>query len=79
MPWRLSGRLSGGRKLDRGYRADRVAERLHQVRFGCGRSIVAELIAFEGAMSDRSKLNAGGSDGFRVIEMIQAGPATRSR
>ncbi|HWE38830.1 MAG TPA: Gfo/Idh/MocA family oxidoreductase [Isosphaeraceae bacterium] len=69
-PWRLSGRLAEGRRLSRGYLAERIAERLHRRRFGCERSLVAELEAFAGAI--RGEIGPGGNseDGCRATEMV---------
>lgn len=75
-PWRLTGRLADGRRLDRRYLLDRVAERVHRVRFGCERSIVRELEAFASGAGagagGQARPGANGWDGCRVTEMIQA-------
>ncbi len=71
-PWRLTGKLGDGRKLDRRYLAGRVAERVHQARHGCERSHVAELEAFAVPASGHPRPGATGWDGCRVTEMIQA-------
>ncbi|WP_435008090.1 Gfo/Idh/MocA family protein [Tundrisphaera lichenicola] len=71
-PWRLSGQLADGRRVDRRYLADRVAERVYQARFGCERSIVREMEAFVSNPSTSMRPNATGWDGCRVTEMIQA-------
>jgi predicted dehydrogenase len=71
-PWRLTGSLADGRKLDRRYLRERVSERVHQARYGCERSIVRELDAFASPSDGQPRLCATGWDGCRVTEMIQA-------
>ncbi len=71
-PWRLSGTLADGRRIDRRYLLDRVAERAHQLRFGCERSHVLELEAFAAPSLAHPRPAATGWDGCRVTEMIQA-------
>ena len=71
-PWRLTGSLADGRRLDRRYLAERVRERLHQARFGCERSHVLELEAFADPTIAHPRPGATGWDGCRVTEMIQA-------
>ena len=70
-PWRLSGRLSDGRSVRRWYLRDRADEQVHRARFGCGRSMVAELNAFAGSSSPPIWDNSGW-DATHAIEMIQA-------
>ncbi len=71
-PWRLVGSLNDGRRLDRRYPGERVADRIHRARFGCERSIVRELEAFASAAEPHPRPGATGWDGCRVTEMIQA-------
>ncbi len=71
-PWRLSGRLSDGTKLDRSYRGERVGEALFRLRFGCERSLVRELEAFAGVSPVGPCSNATGWDGARATEMADA-------
>ena len=71
-PWRLTGSLADGRQVDRRYLAERVADRLHRVRFGCELSIVRELDAFATPSGSHPRLGATGWDGCRVTEMIHA-------
>ncbi len=73
-PWRLTGRLGDGRRLDRRYLAARVADRVHRARYGCERSVVAELEAFASTAAAATPPGpaATGWDGCRVTEMIQA-------
>ena len=71
-PWRLTGSLADGRRLDRRYLAERVLDRAHRARFGCERSIVRELEAFASPGGSPPRSGANGWDGCRVTEMIQA-------
>lgn len=71
-PWRLTGSLADGRRLDRRYLAERVLERVHRSRFGCERSLVRELEAFASPGGSQPRLGATGWDGCRATEMIQA-------
>ena len=71
-PWRLSGRLSDGTKLDHSYRGERVAEALFRLRFGCERSLVRELESFAGVDPAGACSNASGWDGARATEMADA-------
>ena len=71
-PWRLTGQLSDGRRIDRHYLAERVAERVHRARFGAERSIVRELEAFVLPVGSQPRPGATGWDGCRATEMIQA-------
>ena len=71
-PWRLTGHLADGRSVDRNYLKERVAERIHRLRHGCERSIVAELDAFGAIGAPHPRANATGWDGCRVTEMIHA-------
>ena len=70
-PWRLTGRLADGRRVGRRYLADRVREGLHRRRYGCERSLVAELEAFATAIGD-GRPGPGGTaeDGCRAAEMV---------
>ncbi|MEO6809170.1 MAG: Gfo/Idh/MocA family oxidoreductase [Isosphaeraceae bacterium] len=70
-PWRLSGKLSDGRRIKRRYGLDRVAERFFRLRHGCERSLVWELEAFAGLAMDRG-VCATAWDGYRATEMVQA-------
>ena len=71
-PWRLTGSLADGRKLDRRYLVERVADRVHKARFGAELSIVRELEAFASPVAHHPRAGATGWDGCRVTEMIQA-------
>ena len=71
-PWRLSGVLEGGQRIDRRYVVDRVAERLFRMRYGCEQSFVREIDAFVARASTLSRLEATGWDGCRATEMIDA-------
>ena len=71
-PWRLRGTLAGGRRIDRRYLRERVAEKVHRVRHGCERSIVAELNAFAAESLQPLRPHATGWDGCRATEMVQA-------
>ena len=73
-PWSLSGVLSSGRNVRRGYLAERIAERAFRLRYGCEQSLVREIEAFAAATRDqpRASLGATGWDGCRVTEMIDA-------
>ncbi len=70
-PWRLTGQLADGRKLDRRYLAERVLDRVHKIRFGTELSIVRELEAFASPGGSHPRAGATGWDGCRVTEMIQ--------
>jgi predicted dehydrogenase len=71
-PWRLSGTLATGRRIERRYVGSRIAERVHRLRFGCERSLVRELEAFVGAIRGGPRVGATGWDGCRATEMVQA-------
>jgi len=71
-PWRLSGVLSAGRAVRRGYLAERVAERVFRTRFGCERSLAQEIAAFTESIREHPRVGATGWDGCRVTEMIDA-------
>ncbi len=70
-PWRLTGTLAGGVRIDRRYLGDRIGERAFRRRHGCQRSLVRELEAF---VSHGAHPRPGGTgwDGCRATEMIQA-------
>ena len=71
-PWRLDGRLAGGRRVARGYLADRVAERLASRRSGSERSLVREVEDFARAVEGRvcPRLGGNSEDGCRATEMV---------
>jgi UDP-N-acetyl-2-amino-2-deoxyglucuronate dehydrogenase len=71
-PWRLRGRLADGRRLDRRYLGERVAERLFRLRHGCERSLAQELESFAHAIAGLPTPAANGWDGCRAVEMAQA-------
>jgi len=71
-PWRLSGALRGGRRIDRSYVARRGLERLNWIRYGCEGSLLVELDDFAAGCLGRPRQGANGWDGFRVAEMVQA-------
>lgn len=71
-PWRLVGELADGRAVDRRYLRDRLAERMHRVRFGCETSLVLELEAFAEPSDGSPRPGATGWDGCRATEMVQA-------
>lgn len=71
-PWRLSGRLGGGRRINRRYFAGRAREALFSRLHGCGSSLVAELEAFADASHPHPRPGATGWDGCRATEMVQA-------
>ena len=70
-PWRLTGQLADGRRINRRYVVDRVKERLYQRRYGTERSIVRELESFV-APKHAPREGATGWDGCRAAEMVQA-------
>jgi predicted dehydrogenase len=72
-PWKLSGVLDTGRRVRKGYLADRLAERRFRGLFGCERSLVREIEAFVSKPGRRHpRIEATGWDGCRVTEMIDA-------
>ncbi len=71
-PWRLSGRLVDGTRVDRRYLAERVFEKVHQRRFGCETSLVSELEWFAHSDADGPSPAGTGWDGCRATEMIDA-------
>jgi predicted dehydrogenase len=71
-PWRLTGVLSSGRRVRRGYGLERLAERAFRARFGCERSLVREVEAFIAPTATLPRPEATGWDGCRVTEMIDA-------
>lgn len=68
-PWRLTGRLADGRPIDRRYLVERASDALFRRMNGCERSLVVELEAFASATPGPC---AGGWDGLRAAEMVQA-------
>jgi len=70
-PWRLTGTLADGRRVDRRYAGGQIAERIFRRRHGCERSLVRELEAF---VSPGGHPRPGGTgwDGCRATEMIRA-------
>jgi predicted dehydrogenase len=73
-PWRLTGRLAGGRRLGLGYLPERLREAAYRRLHGCERSLVWELEAFASAVRERRGpgVGASGWDGCRATEMIHA-------
>ena len=71
-PWRLSGRLADDTRVDRRYRLDWLAERVHRRLKGCERSHVRELESFAAGGDAASRPHASGWDGVRATEMVQA-------
>jgi predicted dehydrogenase len=75
-PRRLTGVLSNGRPLRRRYLAERVADRVHKLRFGCDLTIARETAAFvasaKGSRSGSSATWADGWDGCRAVELVDA-------
>lgn len=71
-PCRLSGTLADGRHINKRYLPDRLIEKAFRVRYGCERSLVAELEAFAKAPHAFPRPEGTGWDGCRAIEMIQA-------
>lgn len=71
-PWRLTGVLASQERINRRYLADRVAERLFRIRYGCERSFVREIEAFVMRPDTLSRREATGWDGCRATEMIDA-------
>ncbi len=69
-PWRLTGELAGGLRVDRRYRPARLAERVFRRRFGSERSLVEELQSFA-APRDCPRPGATGWDGCRAVEMVR--------
>ena len=78
-PWRLSGRLAYGYRLDRHYVAERLFEKVHRARFSCERSLVHELDDFATLDPDHPRASATGWDGARATEMADAVYARRPR
>ncbi|HEV3163490.1 MAG TPA: Gfo/Idh/MocA family oxidoreductase [Isosphaeraceae bacterium] len=70
-PWRLSGTLADGHRVDRHYTVERLKERLFRRRFGCERSLLLELESFASAAEAFPLLHATGWDGCRATEMVQ--------
>lgn len=71
-PWRLTGVLSTGQKLARGYLRERLLERAYQARHGCERTHVEELESFVSVASATERPGASGWDGCRATEMVDA-------
>jgi predicted dehydrogenase len=71
-PWRLSGRLGGGRRINRTFLVERAREAVFRRLHGCGSSLVAELEAFADAAHPHPRPGATGWDGCRATEMVQA-------
>ena len=69
-PWRLSGRLGDGSRLDRRYLGERASEIVFRRLHGCERSLVRELDQF--ASDTTFGGGATGWDGVRASEMVQA-------
>jgi predicted dehydrogenase len=70
-PWRLTGSLAGGHRIKQTYLVERLLERVYRRRYGCERSLVAELESFALPHS-QPREGATGWDGCRVAEMVQA-------
>jgi predicted dehydrogenase len=73
-PWRLTGRLGDGRRVDRRYLLERLRERAFQRLKGCERSLVVELEAFAASIRNLPRLapTADGWDGTQAAEMVNA-------
>jgi predicted dehydrogenase len=71
-PWKLEGTLSGRKRILKRYVAARVNERIFRFRFGCERSLVADLESFTSATVTQPKPHGTGWDGCRASEMILA-------
>jgi predicted dehydrogenase len=71
-PWRLSGVLSDGRRVEQRYGLDRLVERWHRHRFGAERSLVWEIEAFLTTPPHQPRQEATGWDGCRATEMVWA-------
>ena len=71
-PWRLTGVLATGKRLQRNYLAERTTERLFRLWAGCERSLVRELEDFADLSPSRPRIGASGWDGCRVAEMVEA-------
>lgn len=71
-PWRLSGTLADGRRINKRYVVNRLIEKAFRVRNGCERSLVVELEAFAKGPQAFPRPEASGWDGCRAVEMIQA-------
>ncbi|MGE3818693.1 MAG: Gfo/Idh/MocA family protein [Isosphaeraceae bacterium] len=71
-PWRLTGVLSNGREVARGYVRERLAERVFRARFGCERTHVQEIESFVSSANVTERPSASGWDGCRATEMVDA-------
>ncbi len=71
-PWRLSGCLAGGHRIDRHYVGARCAEAFGRWMNGCEQSLVQELEAFASSDQTHPRRGATGWDGCRATEMIHA-------
>ena len=78
-PWKLSGRLADGSRLDRKYLGERVSEAIFRRRFGCERSLVRELESFVTVGTAGPCPNASGWDGGRASKMADAVYRARRR
>ncbi len=70
-PWRLTGELASGHKLNRNYLVERIAEKIFHKRNGCERSLVRELESFV-TPAGLPRTGATGWDGCRAAEMVHA-------
>lgn len=70
-PWRLSGRLAGGKSIDRVYLGDRVRAKIQRFIGGYDESLSTEIGEFVKPTAS-SVRSATGWDGYRASEMIRA-------
>ncbi len=73
-PWRLSGILADGTRLERSYLGARIKERLQRSWFRCETSLVQELEVFAAPQREPSQgiALATGWDGCRATEIVRA-------
>lgn len=71
-PWRLTGVLKDGTRLDRRYVGRRVAEAIHRQKTGCESSLVTELEQFASTGLGSPRNYATGWDGAKATEMVDA-------
>ncbi len=71
-PWKLTGRLADGSRLDRRFLRERVSEAIFRRRYGCERSLVTELEQVALYDIHTQSHNATGWDGARATEMADA-------
>ena len=70
-PWRLSGQLSDGHRVDSRYAGARLAERVHRRLSGSERSLVTEVESFAATIGGAAGPGGNAEDGCRATEKVR--------